>query len=90
MRKSFSRQEGNERRESPAKISLRIIPLAGSSVRQALLRCEVSTPPMTALGSQADQASLEPSPLYPGGFNWSAQHLLILRDEEVFHGDVTD
>ena len=25
-----------------------------------------------------------------GGFNWSAQHLLILRDEEVFHGDVTD
>ena len=54
MRKSFSRQEGNERRESPAKISLRIIPLAGSSVRQALLRCEVSTPPMTALGPQAD------------------------------------
>jgi hypothetical protein len=50
MRKSFSRQEGNERRESPAKISLRIIPLAGSSVRQALLRCEISTPPMTALG----------------------------------------
>ena len=29
-------------------------------------------------------------PLLPGGFNWSAQHLLILRDEEVFHGDVTD
>ncbi len=50
MRKSFSRQEGNERRESPTKISLRIIPLAGSSVRQALLRCEISTPPMTALG----------------------------------------
>jgi len=29
-------------------------------------------------------------PLFGGGFNWSAQHLLILRGEEVFHGDVTD
>src|ERR1700688_1569537 len=29
-------------------------------------------------------------PLYPGGFNRSAQHLLILRGEEVCHGDVTD
>ena len=28
--------------------------------------------------------------LWGGGFNWSAQHLLILRGEEVFHGDVTD
>src|ERR1700683_3717460 len=27
---------------------------------------------------------------YPGGFNRSAQHLLILRGEEVCHGDVTD
>jgi len=26
----------------------------------------------------------------PGGFNWSAQHLLILLDEEVADGDVTD
>src|SRR5262245_36227940 len=26
----------------------------------------------------------------PGGFNWSAQHLLILLDEEVATGDVTD
>src|SRR5262249_46866670 len=25
-----------------------------------------------------------------GGFNWSAQHLLILLDEEVADGDVTD
>lgn len=25
-----------------------------------------------------------------GGFNWSAQHLLILLDKEVSHGDVTD
>src|SRR5262245_6144034 len=25
-----------------------------------------------------------------GGFNWSAQHLLILLDEEVANGDVTD
>ena len=29
-------------------------------------------------------------PLSGGGFNGSAQHLLILRDEEVGHGDVTD
>src|SRR5215510_11637605 len=29
-------------------------------------------------------------PNYPGGFNWSAQHLLILLDEEVADGDVTD
>src|SRR5262245_29809571 len=29
-------------------------------------------------------------PVYPGGFNWSAQHLLILLDEEVADGDVTD
>ena len=29
------------------------------------------------------------SPLYPGGFNRSAQHL-ILRGEEVCHGDVAD
>src|SRR5262245_45790489 len=28
--------------------------------------------------------------LYPGGFNWSAQHLLISLDEEVADGDVTD
>jgi hypothetical protein len=26
--------------------------------------------------------------VYPGGFNRSAQHLLILRGEEVCHGDV--
>src|SRR5271156_3454405 len=32
----------------------------------------------------------ERCPLYPGGFNRSAQHLLILRDEEVRHGDTTD
>src|SRR5215470_14348481 len=29
-------------------------------------------------------------PLLGGGFNWSAQHLLILLDEEVANGDVTD
>jgi hypothetical protein len=29
-------------------------------------------------------------PLYPGEFNWSGQHLLIFRGEEVRHGDVTD
>src|SRR5262249_31670598 len=29
-------------------------------------------------------------PLAGGGFNWSAQHLLILLDEEVADGDVTD
>src|SRR5262245_8970393 len=29
-------------------------------------------------------------PLSGGGFNWSAQHLLILLDEEVADGDVTD
>src|ERR1700691_4199617 len=28
--------------------------------------------------------------LLPGGFNRSAQHLLILRGEEVCHGDITD
>jgi DNA-binding CsgD family transcriptional regulator len=28
--------------------------------------------------------------VYGGGFNRSAQHLLILRDEEVCHGDVAD
>ncbi|MGH8095099.1 MAG: hypothetical protein ACREIF_16775, partial [Chthoniobacterales bacterium] len=27
---------------------------------------------------------------HPGGFNQSAQHLLIYGDEEVEHGDVTD
>src|SRR5215467_10750706 len=30
------------------------------------------------------------SPQSGGGFNWSAQHLLILLDEEVANGDVTD
>src|SRR5262245_17193294 len=29
-------------------------------------------------------------PVFGGGFNWSAQHLLILLDEEVAEGDVTD
>jgi hypothetical protein len=29
-------------------------------------------------------------PLWAGGFNWSAQHLPILRGKEMFHGDVTD
>src|SRR5262245_25033149 len=29
-------------------------------------------------------------PVRPGGFNRSAQHLLILRGEEVCHGDVAD
>src|SRR3982074_2907985 len=29
-------------------------------------------------------------PVYPGGFNGSAQHLLILLDQEVAHGDITD
>ena len=31
-----------------------------------------------------------PFPLFPGGFNRSAQHLLILRGEEVCHDDVAD
>src|ERR1700733_846461 len=30
------------------------------------------------------------SPLCPGGFNRSAQHLLILRGEGGCHGDITD
>jgi len=30
------------------------------------------------------------SPLSGGGFNRSAQHLLILRGEEVCHGDIKD
>jgi hypothetical protein len=38
MRKSFLRQEGNERRESPAKISLRIIPRFVSTAGPAALR----------------------------------------------------
>ena len=29
-------------------------------------------------------------PLYPGVFNGSAQHLLILLDQGVAHGDITD
>ena len=29
-------------------------------------------------------------PEFGGGFNRSAQHLLILRGEEVCHGDITD
>jgi hypothetical protein len=29
-------------------------------------------------------------PLSGGGFNRSAQHLLILRDDEVCHGDIAD
>jgi len=29
-------------------------------------------------------------PVYPGEFNRSLQHLLILLDEEVAHGDFTD
>jgi len=29
-------------------------------------------------------------PALGGGFNRSTQHLLILLDEEVSHGDVTD
>src|SRR5215475_11038786 len=36
------------------------------------------------------RANTEQCPLYPGGFNWSAQHLLISLDEEVADGDVTD
>ena len=29
-------------------------------------------------------------PKLPGGFNGSGQHLLILLDKEVAHGDITD
>src|SRR3982074_781531 len=29
-------------------------------------------------------------PVYPGGFNGSEQTLLILLDQEVAHGDITD
>ena len=35
-----------------------------------------------------NDASRMECPLNPGGFNRSAQHLLILRGEEVCHGDV--
>lgn len=38
--------------------------------------------------ARGDQLSMRQ--LYEGGFNWSAQHLLILLDEEVADGDVTD
>src|SRR6516164_2370971 len=41
-------------------------------------------------GSKAEELKVSiTSPVLPGGFNWSAQHLLILRDEEVLHGDIT-
>ena len=36
------------------------------------------------------QAMSDISPLSEGGFKQSAQHLLILRGEEVRHGDVSD
>src|SRR5215468_10756644 len=44
-------------------------------------------PVRVRLGHSAKSAQC---PGYPGGFNWSAQHLLILLDEEVANGDVTD
>jgi hypothetical protein len=88
MRKSFSGQEGNERRESPAKISLRIIPLAGSSVRQALLRCEISTPPMTALGHSRRSDGQQGFAECPLCFQWRPNLCVATNRRDVPQGDI--
>src|ERR1700677_4877938 len=50
-----------------------------------MLRCV--SPFMAQSGQDGKRLSRQ---LSGGGFNWSAQHLLIFLDEEVSHGDVTD
>src|SRR5215472_16736216 len=62
-------------------------------VQGEILRCGIRTQLMSAMGQkQTTDLRLRSRgcPLCPGGFNRSAQHLLILRGEEVCHGDVAD
>ena len=46
--------------------------------------------PMSPSGQSRRFRDSDVCPVYPGGFNGSAQHLLILLDQEVSHGDITD
>src|SRR4029077_19594532 len=62
--------------------------LAGALPENLLKHRRSQAVPWAACPSPAPAVSLMSA--FTGGFNRSAQHLLILRGEEVCHGDVAD